>query len=174
MLFCAFLPSAATRAEDLDSTLSSKGDFLSTVIPFRQTGLTFVFRRRNILSYIQYNNFEITEIKIYSVFDYLYKQYEETKSDEIKMKLNFQVRHYLMDLNFMIQYWQKLLNYLKYNPLEIKTYSKIFNALYDTEEKRMDYYNALPEERQQINKKIRKIVKKEIRKKRTKGFFNKE
>lgn len=112
--------------------------------------------------------------KGYERIEDLYKQYEETKSDEIKMKLNFQVRHYLMDLNFMIQYWQKLLNYLKYNPLEVKTYSKIFNALYDTEEKRMDYYNALPEERKQINKKIRKIVKKEIRKKRTKGFFNKE
>ena len=36
-------------------------------------------KERNItdlIDYIQYNNFEVTESKIYSIFDYLYKQYE--------------------------------------------------------------------------------------------------
>ncbi|MEE0265836.1 MAG: DUF2726 domain-containing protein, partial [Acutalibacteraceae bacterium] len=31
------------------------------------------------IDYIQYNNFEITESKIYSIFDYLYKQYTEER-----------------------------------------------------------------------------------------------
>ena len=39
-------------------------------------------RERNItdlISYIQYNNFEVTDSKIYSVFDYLYKQYTKER-----------------------------------------------------------------------------------------------
>ncbi len=39
-------------------------------------------KERNItdlIEYIQYNNFEVTESKIYSVFDYLYKQYTEER-----------------------------------------------------------------------------------------------
>ena len=31
----------------------------------------------DLIDYIQYNNFEVTESKIYSIFDYLYKQYTE-------------------------------------------------------------------------------------------------
>ena len=39
-------------------------------------------KERNIIdliAYIQYNNFEVTDSKIYSVFDYLYKQYTEER-----------------------------------------------------------------------------------------------
>ena len=39
-------------------------------------------KERNILDlidYIQYNNFEVTESKIYSIFDYLYKQYTKER-----------------------------------------------------------------------------------------------
>lgn len=39
-------------------------------------------KERNItdlIAYIQYNNFEVTDSKIYSVFDYLYKQYTEQR-----------------------------------------------------------------------------------------------
>lgn len=44
-------------------------------------------KERNItdlISYIQYNNFEVTESKIYSVFDYLYKQYSEDRKAYLK------------------------------------------------------------------------------------------
>lgn len=40
-------------------------------------------KERNIIDlidYIQYNNFEVLESKIYSIFDYLYKQYTEKRS----------------------------------------------------------------------------------------------
>ena len=33
----------------------------------------------DLIDYIQYNNFEVTESKIYSIFDYLYKQYTEER-----------------------------------------------------------------------------------------------
>lgn len=39
-------------------------------------------KERNItdlISYIEYNNFEVTDSKVYSVFDYLYKQYTEER-----------------------------------------------------------------------------------------------
>jgi hypothetical protein len=39
-------------------------------------------KERNItdlIDYIQYNNFEVAESKIYSIFDYLYKQYTEER-----------------------------------------------------------------------------------------------
>lgn len=34
----------------------------------------------DLISYIQYNNFEVTDSKTYSVFDYLYKQYTESRN----------------------------------------------------------------------------------------------
>lgn len=44
-------------------------------------------RERNItdlVAYIQYNNFEVTDSKIYSIFDYLYKQYTEARKLYLK------------------------------------------------------------------------------------------
>lgn len=44
-------------------------------------------RERNILDlveYIQYHNFEVTESRVYSVFDYLYKQYARERQDYLQ------------------------------------------------------------------------------------------
>ena len=44
-------------------------------------------KERNItdlIDYIQYNNFEVAESKIYSIFDYLYKQYTEERMAYLK------------------------------------------------------------------------------------------
>lgn len=38
----------------------------------------------DLIAYIQYNNFEVTESKIYSVFDSLYKQYREERNTYLK------------------------------------------------------------------------------------------
>ena len=37
-----------------------------------------------LISYIQYNNFEVTDSKVYSIFDYLYKQYEQQRISYLK------------------------------------------------------------------------------------------
>lgn len=45
-------------------------------------------KERNIIDlidYIQYNNFEVAESKIYSIFDYLYKQYTEKRIAYLQM-----------------------------------------------------------------------------------------
>lgn len=44
-------------------------------------------KERNItdlIDYIQYNNFEVAESKVYSIFDYLYKQYTEERMEYLK------------------------------------------------------------------------------------------
>lgn len=38
----------------------------------------------DLISYIEYNNFEIIQSKIYSVFDYLYKQYTKSRIEYLK------------------------------------------------------------------------------------------
>ena len=38
----------------------------------------------DLISYIEYNNLTVTESKIYSVFDYLYKQYTESRMEYLK------------------------------------------------------------------------------------------
>lgn len=37
-----------------------------------------------LIGYIQYNNFKVVESKVYSIFDYLYKQYEEERKEYLK------------------------------------------------------------------------------------------
>lgn len=53
-------------------------------------------QERNIMdlvSYIQYNNFEVTESKVYSVFDYLYKQYTEERKACLQKHRNISKYH---------------------------------------------------------------------------------
>lgn len=50
-------------------------------------------KERNItdlIDYIQYNNFEVEESRIYSIFDYLYKQYTEERRAYLKKHKKYQ------------------------------------------------------------------------------------
>ncbi len=47
----------------------------------------------DLVSYIQYNNFEVTESKLYSVFDYLYKQYTEERKAYLQKHRNVSEYH---------------------------------------------------------------------------------
>lgn len=38
----------------------------------------------DLIAYIQYHNFEVSESKVYSIFDYLYKQYQEERKEYLK------------------------------------------------------------------------------------------
>ncbi|MCQ8265838.1 AAA domain-containing protein [Streptococcus suis] len=40
----------------------------------------------DLLGYIQYNNFEVRESPVYSIFDYLYKQYEQEKEEYFRRR----------------------------------------------------------------------------------------
>ncbi len=38
----------------------------------------------DLINYIEYNNFEVIDSQIYSIFDYLYKQYSEERKEFLK------------------------------------------------------------------------------------------
>lgn len=76
-------------------------------------------KERNItdlIDYIQYNNFEVVESKIYSIFDYLYKQYtEERKAYLLKHK---KVSEYDSE-NLMHSLIEELIQEDKYSSLDV-------------------------------------------------------
>lgn len=76
-------------------------------------------KERNIIdliNYIQYNNFEVTESKIYSVFDYLYKQY--TKERMTYLQKNKKVSEYDSE-NLMYSLIEQIISESKYSSFDI-------------------------------------------------------
>ncbi len=76
-------------------------------------------RERNItdlVAYIQYNNFEVTDSKIYSIFDYLYKQYTEAR--KLYLKNHPKVSKYDSE-NLMYSLIEDILAENKYASLDV-------------------------------------------------------
>lgn len=77
-----------STVDDMISDFADNPYLINVAVSRAKKKLTLVVtgnkqtKERNItdlIDYIQYNNFEVTESKIYSVFDYLYKQYTEVR-----------------------------------------------------------------------------------------------
>lgn len=76
-------------------------------------------KERNItdlVDYIQYNNFEVTDSKIYSIFDYLYQQY--TKERKAYLKKHKKVSAYDSE-NLMYSLIEEVLTKNKYASLDV-------------------------------------------------------
>ena len=76
-------------------------------------------RERNItelIDYIQYNNFEVTESKIYSIFDYLYKQYTEER--RVYLQKHKKVSEYDSE-NLMYSLIEDIISDNKYSSLDV-------------------------------------------------------
>ena len=76
-------------------------------------------KERNItdlISYIQYNNFEVTDSKIYSIFDYLYKQY--TKERNIYLRKHKKISEYNSE-NLMYALIEDVISADKYACLDV-------------------------------------------------------
>lgn len=76
-------------------------------------------RERNItelIDYIQYNNFEVTESKIYSIFDYLYKQYTEER--RVYLQKHKKVSEYDSE-NLMYSLIEDIISANKYSSLDV-------------------------------------------------------
>ena len=76
-------------------------------------------KERNIIDlidYIQYNNFEVTESKIYSIFDYLYKQY--TKERIAYLQKHKKVSEYDSE-NLMYSLIEKIISNNQYSSLDV-------------------------------------------------------
>ena len=76
-------------------------------------------KERNItdlIDYIQYNNFEVVESKIYSIFDYLYKQYTEER--RVYLQKHKKVSEYDSE-NLMYSLIEDIISANKYSSLEV-------------------------------------------------------
>ena len=76
-------------------------------------------RERNItelIDYIQYNNFEVIESKIYSIFDYLYKQYTEER--RVYLQKHKKVSEYDSE-NLMYSLIEDIISANKYSSLDV-------------------------------------------------------
>lgn len=79
-------------------------------------------KERNItdlIAYIQYNNFEVADSKIYSVFDYLYKQYTEER--KIYLQKHKKVSEYDSE-NLMYALLAEILSMDEYASLDVVTH----------------------------------------------------
>ena len=76
-------------------------------------------KERNItelIDYIQYNNFEVADSKIYSIFDYLYKQY--TKERQVYLQKHKKVSKYDSE-NLMYSLIEDIICANKYSSLDV-------------------------------------------------------
>lgn len=70
----------------------------------------------DLIDYIQYNNFEVTESKIYSIFDYLYKQYTEER--RVYLQKHKKVSKYDSE-NLMYALIEDIISANKYSSLDV-------------------------------------------------------
>lgn len=93
--------------------------FLQSVLEIIPNVTQTMLRERNItdlVAYIQYNNFEVTDSKIYSIFDYLYKQYTEAR--KLYLKNHPKVSKYDSE-NLMYSLIEDILAENKYASLDV-------------------------------------------------------
>lgn len=84
----------------------------------------------DLVDYIQYNNFEVTDSKIYSVFDYLYKQYQEERKDYLQKHKS--VSEYDSE-NLMYAVIQDVIADERYAALNVVVHVSLGMLLRDTE-----------------------------------------
>lgn len=70
----------------------------------------------DLIDYIQYNNFEVAESKIYSIFDYLYKQYTEERIAYLKK--HKKISEYDSE-NLMYSLLEEIITDNKYSGLDV-------------------------------------------------------
>lgn len=70
----------------------------------------------DLVSYIQYNNFEVAESKVYSVFDYLYKQYTEERKAYLQKHKNVSEYH---SENLMFALLEDILSESRFADLDV-------------------------------------------------------
>lgn len=70
----------------------------------------------------------------YPEIEELAKEYEESAGEDIMIQLGEKLNSYFVDARFMADYWQKLLDYLEYDPTIVKLFVKTYNARYKFED----------------------------------------
>lgn len=90
-------------------------------------------KERNItdlMAYIQYNNFEVTDSKVYSIFDYLYKQYAQRR--KVYLQDSRKISEYDSE-NLMYSLIKEILSMEKYSAFEVVDHYPMYLLIKDTE-----------------------------------------
>lgn len=74
---------------------------------------------KDLMNYIEYNNFEIYDSKVYSIFDYLYKQYADERKEFLKKHKS--ISDYDSE-NLMYVNIEKIFKMEKYSALDVITH----------------------------------------------------
>lgn len=82
----------------------------------------------DLISYIEYNNFEVKESKIYSIFDYLYKQYAASRLEYLKR--HKRISQYDSE-NLMYGEIEEVLKEEQFSMLEIKPHYPLGKLIKD-------------------------------------------
>ncbi|HEM5083077.1 TPA: DUF2726 domain-containing protein, partial [Streptococcus suis] len=83
----------------------------------------------DLLGYIQYNNFEVRESPIYSIFDYLYKQYEQEKEEYFRKRKR--ISRYDSENLMYHRIREVFMSDEKYNSLDVIHGYKLHNLVRD-------------------------------------------
>lgn len=83
----------------------------------------------DLLGYIQYNNFEVRESPIYSIFDYLYKQYEQEKEEYFRKRKR--ISRYDSENLMYHRIREVFMSDEKYNSLDVIHDYKLHNLVKD-------------------------------------------
>lgn len=95
--------------------------------------------------------------------------YMENKTDNTALIVNSKMSSYLMDLNFMAEYMQQLLDYLGYDDTVRETFLKIYQEKYPASQE-IEFEFDSPEKLKQI-KDAMSEAKKTVRKQRIKNYW---
>lgn len=84
----------------------------------------------DLISYIEYNNFEVVESDIYSVFDYLYKEYSNERLEFLKK--NHRISEFDSE-NLMFALITKVLNQNEFSHLDVVAHYPLKKVIYNLE-----------------------------------------
>lgn len=127
------------------------------------------FKLLNIVNNIKNRKPNLDES--YPKIKQLYDEYNNKPSDKILLDLGHEIQRYLVDMNFMAEYWHKLLEYLGYDPTPTKLYIAIFDSKFSNEKEKMAFFKKPMAEQYKFCREIQKEASFEYFKYRIKNFF---
>jgi hypothetical protein len=85
--------------------------------------------------------------------------YEENDDDKTLIQLGHEIHRFLVDIDFLAEYWYALLDYLGYDPVPIKLYMEIFKKeCPDYDENLTEFFKLPLSERNKISRKVQNKV----------------
>ena len=99
--------------------------------------------------------------------------YKNNNDSQTLFSLGYEIKHFLVDIDFMARYWLSFLDYLGYDPAPVKLYMELFKKEYPEYDKDLSDFLKLPaSEQSRISQRIKKKTAWIYFKYKIKNFFN--